>query len=100
MAKSTVTGVVEAADRLTVKLPSPGAAALPSAKLASPMLSVGSGAVSSLMIVPTAEPWARVAPLGVDKVRFSVSLASTTVSPRTDTLTTLEVSPAAKVTVP
>ena len=58
------------------------------------------GAVSSLVIVPTAVPSAMVAPLGDDRVSVTVSLASTAVSPDTWTRTTLEVSPAAKVSVP
>ena len=51
-------------------------------------------------MVPTAVPSAMVAPLGDDRVSVTVSLASTAVSPDTCTRTTLEVSPAAKVSVP
>jgi len=95
-----VTGAVAAADSVTVKAPCPGAAALPSAKLESAMLSVGSGAVSSFTMVPVAEPCAMVAPFGDDRLSVRVSLASTTLSPVTWTWTTFEVSPAAKVSVP
>ena len=51
-------------------------------------------------MVPIAVPSAMVAPLGDDSVSVKVSLASTAVSPDTCTLTTLDVSPAAKVSVP
>lgn len=97
VAKCTLTGAVGAADRVTVKVPCPGAAALPSEKLESPMLRLGS---TSSMMVPVAVPWAMVAPFGDDRLRLSVSLGSTVVSPATWTWTTLEVSPAAKVRVP
>ena len=64
------------------------------------MLTVGSGAMSSFVMVPIAVPSTMVAPLGDDKVSVRVSLASTAVSPLTCTCTTFEVSPAAKVKVP
>ena len=62
--------------------PAPG---LPSTTEASEMLIVGSGAVSSLVMVPIAVPSAMVAPLGDDSVSVRVSLASTAVSPLTCT---------------
>ena len=94
-----MTGPVAALDKETVKARS-FAPLLPSLTVASATARVGSGAVSSLVMVPIAVPSAMVAPLGDDSVRVSVSLASTAVSPDTCTLTTFEVSPAAKVTVP
>ena len=51
-------------------------------------------------MVPIAVPSAMVAPLGEERASVSASLASTAVSPDTGTRTTLEVSPAAKVSVP
>ena len=64
------------------------------------MLTVGSGAASSLVMVPIAVPSAMVAPPGEASVRVSVSLLSTAVSPLTCTRTTFDVSPAAKVSMP
>ena len=55
---------------------------------------------SSLTIVPTPRRSAIVAPIGEVRLIFSVSLPSITVSPVTLTLISLEVSPAAKVSVP
>ena len=48
---------------------------LPSVTVASATASVGSGAVSSLVMVPIAVPSAMVAPLGDDRVSVRVSLA-------------------------
>ena len=94
-----MTGPVAAADRLTVKARS-FAPLLPSLTVASATERAGNGAVSSLVMVPIAVPSAMVAPLGDERASVSVSLASTAVSPDTCTRTTLEVSPAAKVSVP
>jgi hypothetical protein len=69
-----VTGRPEAADSETVKLPWPGEAALPSAKLALDMLT--EGGASSLRIVPVAVPCASVAPLGFESETVRVSFAS------------------------
>jgi len=96
----TVTVELDAADRVTAKVPLPGDAALPSAKLMSPMASDGSGAASSLVMVPTPVPSAMVAPEAPDSRTFKVSLLSTAVSPDTWTRIVLDVSPAANVTVP
>ena len=94
-----MTGPVAALDRETVKARS-FAPLLPSLTAASATARVGSGAASSLVMVPIAVPSAMVAPLGEESVSVRVSLASTAVSPDTWTLTTLDVSPAAKVCVP
>src|SRR6266850_1321269 len=63
------------------------------------MLSVGSGAASSLVIVPVA--WARaiVALAGLDSVTVNVSSASTAVSPTMATAIVCEVVPAANVSM-
>ena len=61
---------------------------------------VGVGATSSLVIVPTAEPSAIVAPDGFDKLTVNVSSPSTTASPATITCTICEVTPGANVTTP
>ena len=100
VAKSTVTGDADAADRLTVKVARPGVVALPSAKETLLMAIVGGAATSSLTIVPTALPSAMVAPVADDRASLSVSVASTAVSPETWMLTTFEISPAAKVSLP
>ena len=57
-------------------------------------------APSSFRMVPMAVASAMVAPLAPDRTRVKASLASTIASPRTGTLTTFTVSPAAKVRVP
>ena len=57
--------------------------------------------VSSLVIIPVAVAVVRVAPLvGLDRVTVKLSLGSTVVSPLTLTVITLDVSFAAKVTIP
>ena len=60
----------------------------------------GSCCVSSSVICPTAVASAMVAPVAPERVSEKVSAASTAVSPLTTTCTILEVSPAAKVSVP
>ena len=90
-----MTGPDAAADRVTVK-----------ARLLVPLfpsVTVASATeilASSLTIVPIAPPSAILPPVGAVRLIFSVSLPSIAVSPVTLTLTTLEVSPAAKVRVP
>ena len=94
----TVTCLPLAADSDTVKSRSASPLS-PSATLALPMLTVG--AASSSVIVPTpvdAEP--SVALLGPLKVTRTVSSGSSTVSPRTFTVTVLLRSPAANVSRP
>ena len=67
----------------------------------SPTESAGNvAAASSLVTVAVAEPSAMVAPVAPERVSEKVSAASTAVSPLTTTCTILEVSPAAKVSVP
>ena len=83
-----------------MKVPRPADAALPSAKVASPMASVGGGATSSLVIVPAPTPSARVAFVGLERTTVKPSLASTTESPMAATWIVFVVSPAAKVSVP
>ena len=61
---------------------------------------VGVGATSSLVIVPTAEPSAIVAPDGFDKLTVNVSSPSTATSPATVTLICWDSTPGAKVMVP
>ena len=57
--------------------------------------------VSSLRMTPVAEAVPMIAPvLGFDSVTEKDSLDSTAVSPATSTVTTLELSPAAKFTTP
>ena len=96
----TLTGEVEAADSVTVKVPRPAAAALPSAKVASPIASVGGAATSSLVMLPTPVAPARVAPLGFLSTTLKLSVASTTESPIATISIVLRVSPAAKVIEP
>ena len=56
--------------------------------------------MSSLRMVPVATARDSVAPVGFDSVTVKVSSGSTAVSPVTATVMVLEVSPAAKVSVP
>ena len=57
-------------------------------------------ALSSLLIVPTPVPSAIVAPVGLERFRLNVSLASSTVSPLTVTVTVaVSAPPAVKLTV-
>ena len=57
-------------------------------------------AVSSLVIVPIADPSAIVAPDAFDNVTVNVSVGSTAVSPSTAMVITCEVTPGANVIVP
>ena len=59
-----------------------------------------SSSLSSLTMVPTAIVSAIVAPLALERLTVKVSLPSASPSPLMSTWTSLEVSPAAKVTVP
>ena len=86
-----------ALDRVTVKL----ALAVPlvgSVRLTLPTEMVGAGVPSRMVPVPV--PCARLAPLAPESASWKPSLPSTRASALTATVTTLLVSPAAKVTLP
>jgi hypothetical protein len=73
----------------------------PSVILISPIERVGIvGKVSSLDMVPKALPLERVAPTGEPRTTLNVSSGSLSVSPSTETLMFLLVSPGAKERVP
>ena len=91
----TVTGSLEAADRVTVKVAA-RVPVLPSVTVASPMLMRG----SSSTMVPTPWPSAMVAFVGVLRLTRKVSFGSPSRSPLTRTVMVLLVSPGAKVSVP
>ena len=93
-----MTGPLVASERLTVKarLRVPLS---PSFTVASAMVMRGT-ITSSVRMVPTAAPSARVAPLGEERFSARLSLSSATLSPLIVTLTVFCVSPAAKVIVP
>ena len=87
--------MLEALDRLTVKL-SVAVPVFGSATVAS--LTEIAGSRSWMVAVPVA--LASVPALGADRLSAKASLASTSASAFTATVTTLLVSPAAKVSVP
>ena len=101
VAKFTVTGVADAADSVAVKVACPGAAALPSAKVASATASVGIGdaASSSTMVaVPVAR--VSVAPTALLSTTAKCSFASLSSSAVIGMEIVLVCSPTAKVTEP